>query len=161
MRDATPPGPDIVLLADDDREIVFAAGIRLRAAGYRTVSAHDGNAAVAAAISVHPAAIVIDVRMPHKDGLAALAELKRRTDTRDIPVVVLSASIIDEQRALDAGARYFLKKPHRGEMLVKAVSLAISDCRAVVNPHQGASHETALSRPPSDDGQPHAYHPVH
>ncbi len=116
-----------VLLVDDDREIVRGAGLRLRAAGYRTLAVHDADAGIAAAADKLPAAIVLDVRMPRKDGLAALADLKQRPDTRDIPIIMLSASIVDQQRALDAGARFFLKKPYRGDLLVQAVNAAIAD----------------------------------
>ena len=38
--------------------------------------------------------------------------------------MILSASIVDQQAALDLGARFFLKKPYRGEMLVQAVAMA-------------------------------------
>ena len=38
---------------------------------------------------------------------------------------MLSASIVDQQAALDAGARFFLKKPYRGDMLVQAVAAAL------------------------------------
>jgi CheY-like chemotaxis protein len=114
-----------VLVVDDDCEIVAAATLRLRAAGYRTQSACDGESGVALAAECHPDIILLDVRMPCKDGLTALRELKRRSDTKDIPIVMLSASIVDQQAALDAGARFFLKKPYRGDMLLRAVTSAL------------------------------------
>jgi CheY-like chemotaxis protein len=114
-----------VLIVDDDREIVTAATLRLRAAGYRTLTAHDGESGVALAAERQPDVILLDVRMPRMDGLTALAELKQRGDTRDIPVVMLSASIVDQRAALQSGARYFLKKPYCGETLVQAVAAAL------------------------------------
>jgi CheY-like chemotaxis protein len=115
-----------VLVVDDDCEIVAAATIRLRAAGYRTQSACDGESGVALAAECHPDIILLDVRMPRKDGLTALKELKNRSDTKDIPIVMLSASIVDQKAALDAGARFFLKKPYRGDKLVQAVAAALA-----------------------------------
>ena len=114
-----------VLVVDDDCEIVTAATLRLRAAGYRTQTAYDGESGVALAAGCHPDAILLDVRMPRKDGLTALKELKRRDDTKNIPVVMLSASIVDQQAALDAGARFFLKKPYGGDTLLQAISSAL------------------------------------
>ena len=114
-----------VLVVDDDYEIVTAATLRLRAAGYRTRMAYDGESGVALAVKCHPDAILLDVRMPRKDGLTALRELKLRDDTKGIPVVMLSASIVDQQAALDAGARFFLKKPYCGDTLVRAVTSAL------------------------------------
>jgi DNA-binding response OmpR family regulator len=110
---------------DDDCEIVTAATLRLQAAGYRTRTAYDGESGVALAAECRPDAILLDVRMPRKDGLIALRELKQRDDTKDIPVVMLSASIVDQHAALDAGARFFLKKPYCGDTLVQAVISAL------------------------------------
>ena len=74
-----------------------------------------------------PDAIVMDIRMPRKDGMTALAELQQNSATRDIPVIVLSASLRDQQRALDAGARFFLPKPYHGKNLLAAVSTALEE----------------------------------
>lgn len=119
------PDQATVLMVDDDEEIVFAACLRLRAAGFRTLNAGDGEAGVAAAIANHPDAILLDVRLPRRCGLSVLSELKRKSETKDIPVVMLSASVVDQEAALDAGARLFLRKPYRGDMLVQAVRTAL------------------------------------
>jgi DNA-binding response OmpR family regulator len=115
-----------VLMIDDDREIVRGACLRLRADGYRMLTAGDAEAGIAAAIANHPDVILLDVRLPGQDGLAALSELKRRSETKHIPVVMLSASVVDQQAALDAGARFFLRKPYRGDMLMQAVWAALT-----------------------------------
>jgi CheY-like chemotaxis protein len=119
------PDQSTVLMVDDDEEIVCAACLRLRAAGFRTLIAGDGEAGVAAAVANHPDAILLDVRLPRRDGLSVLSELKRRPETKGIPVVMLSASVVDQEAALDAGARFFLRKPYRGDMLVQAVQTAL------------------------------------
>ena len=115
-----------VLLIEDDREIRSVASLRLRAAGYNTMDAADGEEGVRKALAEHPDAIVMDVRMPMKDGMTALAELKKQEETRDIPIVMLSASIVDQQRALEAGARFFLTKPYQGTDLLATVTAAIN-----------------------------------
>jgi DNA-binding response OmpR family regulator len=120
-----------VLLVDDDHEILEAARLRLRAAGYETCEAHDGTEGVEAAHRSHPDAIVMDIKMPHMDGLQALGELRRCVDTERIPVVMLSASLIDRQKALDAGARFFLTKPYQGKALVDAVQTALVEAGAL------------------------------
>jgi len=117
--------PATVLIVDDDDEISSAAGLRLRAAGYHTLTAGDGEAGVAAAVANQPDVILLDVRLPRRDGLSILCELKRRSETKHIPVVMLSASVVDQQAALDAGARFFLRKPYCGDMLVQAVRTAL------------------------------------
>ena len=116
-----------VLLIEDDREILNVAALRLRAAGYATMAAADGEEGVQRAVADRPDAIVMDVRMPKKDGMTALAELQEQDETRHIPVVMLSASVVDQQRALEAGARFFLTKPYQGRDLLSAVSAAIDE----------------------------------
>ena len=118
--------PATVLMVEDDDEIASAVCLRLRAAGYHTLTASDGEAGVASAVANHPDAILLDVRLPRRDGLSVLSELRRRSATKHIPVVVLSASVVDQQAALDAGARFFLRKPYRGDMLVQAIRTALT-----------------------------------
>jgi CheY-like chemotaxis protein len=120
------PDYGTVLMVDDDREIKQEARVRLRSAGYTLLDANDGEQGVSAAVASHPDVILMDVRMPRKDGLTALSDLKQRADTREIPVVMLSASVVDQKAALDAGARFFLKKPYRGETLIQAVQAAMA-----------------------------------
>lgn len=114
-----------VLVVDDEVEIVRAACLRLRAAGYEACEATDGRTAVATAVERRPDLILLDVRMPHKDGLEVLSELKHRPDTRHIPVVMLSASVVDQAAGLDGGARFFIRKPYSGAALVQAVRTAL------------------------------------
>jgi len=120
------PRQQRILIVDDNEELVCSTSLRLRLAGYETMAAYDGEQGVASAVANHPDAIVLDVKMPVKDGISALNDLKRIDQTRDIPVVMLSASVIDQQAALEAGARFFLRKPHEGRQLVEAVNRLVS-----------------------------------
>lgn len=140
------PDPATVLMIDDDQEIVRGACLRLSAAGYRMLTARDAEAGIAAALAHDPDVILLDVRLPRRDGISALSDLKRRPETKHVPVVMLSASVVDQQAALDAGARFFLRKPYRGEMLVQAVQAALTTndavCCAVDTQPMGAfSHD--------------------
>jgi DNA-binding response OmpR family regulator len=60
------------------------------------------------------------------DGMEVLQKLKTQQSTRNIPVVMLSASVSDEKISLDAGAEYFLKKPYDGKMLIATVRSAMN-----------------------------------
>lgn len=114
-----------ILLVDDEEEIRRGVRLWLTAAGYETSMAGDGVEAIANASEFHPDAIVMDVRMPNKDGLAAMLELKKQKSTQHIPIVMLSASIVDQEVALEGGASYFLTKPYQGRAIVDAVNTAI------------------------------------
>lgn len=118
-----------LLIVDDDREIVRGLAIRLRAAGYEVLTAFDGQAGLAAAIAHQPDAIILDIRMPVMDGLEVLGGLRERVDTRSIPVVVVSANVVEQTRvkALDLGARCFLEKPYQAGTLIAAVRSVLKE----------------------------------
>ena len=122
-----------ILLVDDDHDIVAGTSMRLRAAGYETSVAYDGDTGYAAAVKTHPDAIVLDIRMPDKTGIETLDELKENATTRGIPVVMLSASLGDQATSLDHGARFFLRKPYLGSDLVQAVDAAVNDSNDSMN----------------------------
>ena len=114
-----------VLIVDDDHDVVRGLSLRLRAAGYETSAAYDGEQGLVAAKTGNPDAIVLDVRMPRLDGLAALRKLRSSKGTQDIPVVMLSASLVDQHAALDSGARFFVSKPYQPKTLLAAIDAAM------------------------------------
>ena len=72
--------------------------------------ARDGPSGLEAVRRVHPAVVLLDIRLPGIDGWAVLEALKADPDTRDIPVVVVS--IVDERaRGVALGAAAYLVKP--------------------------------------------------
>lgn len=124
-----------ILIVDDEKDVIQGAKIWLTHAGFVVETAGDGQEAITHASATHPDIIVMDVRMPRKNGLVALDELKHQSDTCDIPIVMLSASLVDEQRALDSGARFFMKKPYTGKELVEAVEIAVEEHSQTRQPH--------------------------
>jgi len=117
----------ILLLVDDDKDVLRGVSKRFDSAGFDILLAYDGDECLACASEHQPDAIVLDVRMPRKDGLSTLAELQCEETTKGIPVVMLSASLSDQRAALEAGARFFLGKPYSGSMLIDAVRTAIAE----------------------------------
>jgi len=105
-----PDGP-VVLLVDDDAAIRRAVGAGLELEGFRVVRASGGHAALAAAETVSPAVILLDLAMPDLDGLEVLKRLRAAGD--DVPVCVLSArdEVDDRVRGLQAGADDYVVKP--------------------------------------------------
>ncbi len=103
-------GP-VVLLVDDDAAIRRAVSAGLELEGFRVVAASGGRAALAAAESVDPAVILLDLAMPDLDGLEVLRRLREGGD--DVPVCVLSArdDVEDRVRGLQAGADDYVVKP--------------------------------------------------
>jgi signal transduction histidine kinase len=114
-----------VLVIDDDREVRQCLSVRLASAGFRVESACDGEEGIAAAHARPPDVIVLDVRMPKMDGLTALRELRACPATKHTPIIMLSASIQDQQIALRAGASFFVRKPYEAAEVLSAIKSAI------------------------------------
>lgn len=122
-------GKPRILLVDDDREIALGLSIRLGAAGYEVKTAHDGRAGLDMAMAFRPDAMLLDIRMPIMDGLAVLAELRTHAETKEIPVIVLSANVAEKAKcqSLDLGARHFVGKPYVAAAIIKALRSILGD----------------------------------
>ena len=120
------PAVPSVLVVDDDRELVRGLSLRLHAAGYDVFTAKDGKAAIHSAIEHHPNAILMDNYMPGMDGIHAMDRLGEHPDTKDIPIIMLSASIRDQQKALQQGAKLFFQKPCNHNTIVAALGDVIN-----------------------------------
>lgn len=110
-----------VLVAEDDRQIRDSLALRLSDAGFRVVTAADGDAALARLAEEQPVAAVLDVNMPGKDGFAVCEHL--RATGSAIPVFFLTGAEEGAVRHhLDTltktvGGDHFLLKPYDGKVL--------------------------------------------
>jgi DNA-binding response OmpR family regulator len=105
--------PPLILAADDDEIILGLVVYRLEHSGYRVVTAHDGEEAVKQAFAEKPALAVIDVMMPKLDGYEVTRALRANEGTKDIPIILLTARVQEEDvdKGFDAGADDYLRKP--------------------------------------------------
>ncbi|MEO1615464.1 MAG: response regulator [Planctomycetota bacterium] len=119
------------LIVDDDREIAGGIAIRLKSAGFETKCAFDGRAGLELAASYEPDVMILDVRMPQMNGLEVLHELKKQPGKQP-PVIMVSASLLDQDHALECGATFFLKKPYSGQDLILAArkTIGLQECHA-------------------------------
>jgi CheY-like chemotaxis protein len=136
-----------ILLVDDDRAIVEALRIRLSLFGYEVHSAHDGSQGLSAAALHRPDVILLDVRMPVMDGLTMLARLRENPATRNIPVVMVSASHDDRKRALELGAYFFVEKPYDPNVLKLTIAsiLRSSESREFDVKADSGIHEVSVA----------------
>ena len=113
-----------VLIAEDETIIRLDVRALLERAGHEVVAeARDGQEAVALAAEHAPDLIVMDVRMPHMDGIEAAREISR---ARPVPIVMLTAYAEADlvARASDAGAFGYLVKPFREVDLLPVIDTA-------------------------------------
>jgi two-component system alkaline phosphatase synthesis response regulator PhoP len=100
-----------ILIVDDEREIVRGLEDNLRFEGYQTVSAANGEDAIALALSVAPDLILLDITMPRMSGWDVCRAL--RDKGVDAPIVMLTArgDELDRVRGLELGADDYVTKP--------------------------------------------------
>lgn len=102
-------GP-VVLVADDD-DILELVAFRLERAGFRILTARDGEQALRIALEEHPDLAVLDVMMPRLTGLEVTERI--RAEGEQMPIVLLTARVqeADVARGFEAGADDYIKKP--------------------------------------------------
>jgi DNA-binding response OmpR family regulator len=101
-----------ILIADDEQDIIKILGMRLRANGYQIIGVYDGPSAIELAHQEKPDLIILDIKMPGKDGYTVFKELKRDVETNSIPVLFFSALPPDqtENKITALGADGFISK---------------------------------------------------
>jgi len=120
-----------VLIAEDEALIRLDLAEMLREEGYQVVGeAGDGQEAVELAESLRPDLVIMDVKMPRRDGIDAAAEIAAK---RIAPVVLLTAFSQRDlvEKARDAGAMAYLVKPFSISDLVPAIEVALSRFREI------------------------------
>jgi DNA-binding response OmpR family regulator len=120
---ATPETRPFVLVAEDDEDILELVAGLLEERGYEIARAADGREALALISARCPDLAVLDVRMPKVDGFEVSRRIRAGGDTRELPVILLSALAREQDVALgfDAGATDYIKKPFSPEELVARI----------------------------------------
>ncbi|MCX7167024.1 MAG: response regulator [Rhodocyclales bacterium] len=114
-----------ILVADDDRVVLFTLAEGLREAGFEVIEAHDGLRALAVCQSEAPALALLDIRMP---GLGGLELARRLRDETTVPFLFLSAYGDKDlvQRAVEIGALGYLIKPLQVTAIVPTLRAALA-----------------------------------
>jgi CheY-like chemotaxis protein len=112
-----------ILICDDDPVILRLLQVNLEIEGYEVMSAHHGEEAVDKAIEQIPDLIILDIMMPRMDGYQAAQRLRSRSETKEIPLVFLSAKA--QQTDIDTGRSFgvteYLTKPFDPTELLEVI----------------------------------------
>jgi len=117
-------GERTVLVVDDDPVILRLLEVNFEMEGFAVLTAGDGQEGVDAAREHRPDLVVSDVMMPRVSGLQLVQQLKADPDTKDIPVILLSAKaqVDDIRSGMEAGADDYVTKPFEPLELVDRVN---------------------------------------
>jgi len=112
--------PKTILVVDDEPQIVRLVRAYLEEAGYRVVTASDGQEALYVARHEKPDLVVLDVLMPKMDGLEFTRRIRRE---RDVPIIMLTARAEETDRivGLELGADDYVTKPFSPKEVIARV----------------------------------------
>ena len=119
-----------VLYVEDNDDNVFMLKMRLELLGdFEVVTAEDGEKGCALAVSESPDIILMDLETPVVDGWEATRRLKGDPQTRDIPIIALSAHALagEREKAIAAGCNEFDTKPIEFERLVATLRRVLAN----------------------------------
>ncbi len=114
----------LILIADDEEDIKMILAMYLENNGFEVITAFDGLSAVEQAKENKPDAILMDIMMPIIDGIEVTKQLKNLAETKDIPVVMLSAAAQSDkmEKAMKAGASDYISKPFEPDEVMQILN---------------------------------------
>ena len=133
---SAPTPPARILIVDDELDNRELLQIILKWSGFLTQSAASGEDALANAMAEPPDLILVDLMMPGMDGYQLITSLKQKPETRDIPVIMLTAmnDSANRKRALSTGADAYLTKPIDRSELCEQVRGVLASKRGASGP---------------------------
>ncbi len=123
-----PYGP--LLVVEDVPNVMELLEVTLRFKGYPVITARNGQEALDKIATNHPALVITDILMPKMDGYALAHRLRTDPQTRNIPIIFLSATYVtpeDKGFALSLGAARFIEKPIDTEEFLLTVAELLTE----------------------------------
>lgn len=117
--------PGYLLIVEDDPDILRLLKATLTFRGYHVVTACNGREGLEAVRQEHPALIIADIMMPKLDGFGLVHRLRIDPETRDIPVIFITATYVapeDREFSLNIGVTRFIQKPVDLEMFLQMIA---------------------------------------
>ena len=112
-----------ILVVDDKPEVVELVSATLEGEGYQIICAFDGEEALQKINKEKPDLVLLDVRMPKMTGLEVLAKVKKDPQTKDIPIIMLTAKgqQLDKDEGIRLGAEDYIIKPFSPSHLLRKI----------------------------------------
>ena len=149
-----------ILVVDDEPDITALVAYHLAKAGYRVITATNGKDALQTAREERPDLVVLDLMLPDVSGYDVLAELRRRDETREIGILLLTArhKEVDRVRGLTLGADDYLLKPFsHPELVLRVAGGGVARPAGRAHPHgrhapPATASQARVGRPLDRDG---------
>ena len=129
---------DYLLIVEDDPDILKLLDATLTFKGYRVITARNGTEGLEVIRVKRPSIVITDIMMPKLDGFGLVHRIRISPETRDIPVVFITATYVareDREFALTIGATRFIQKPVDLEKFLATIAeLLEQELHVVVQP---------------------------
>ncbi|MEI6846065.1 MAG: response regulator transcription factor [Candidatus Firestonebacteria bacterium] len=128
-----------ILIVDDEKDLVELVKYHVEKSGYKALTAGSGGEALDLAAKQQPALIVLDIMLPGFDGYEVCRILKKNENTKNIPIIMLTAKAAEEDTVtgLKAGADDYLSKPFSPKILLARIDAVLR--RSKSGPKSGGS----------------------
>lgn len=110
----------LILVVDDEKSIRAVLRSVLEMVGHQVIEAQNGNQALECIAEKKPALLLLDVMMPHMDGLTACRHIRQHQSKDKLPIIMLSA-LGQEHACLTAGANMYFDKPIEIDILIDSI----------------------------------------
>ena len=112
-----------ILIIEDEPGQILMLGTRLKAVGYKIVSAGDGEEGLKMVSTENPDLILLDIILPKIDGYKVCKSVKENPDIAKIPIIMITAAGVKdlEEKCKAAGADALIRKPYECTDLVKKI----------------------------------------
>jgi two-component system phosphate regulon response regulator PhoB len=112
-----------VLVVEDEAPLLTLLRYNLEKQGFRVDEAADGQEALLRVAEARPDIMLLDWMLPSLSGIEVCRQLRRRTETRDLPIIMVTARTEDQDavRALDIGADDYIAKPFAIEHVIARI----------------------------------------
>lgn len=117
-----------ILIVEDEESLLKLESILLTSKGYEVEGVADGLAAMEAIKKSQPDLVLLDIMLPEIDGFEVCRRIKEDPETRDIPVIMLTAkkSREDMARGEEVGADWYITKPFKSAMVIETIQRFIA-----------------------------------
>ncbi|MFB3120907.1 MAG: response regulator [Candidatus Binatia bacterium] len=119
------------LIVEDHPDLLEVLTLQLEKMGFAVVSANTGMEGVTKAVEEKPQLILMDIMMPGMDGREATRRIRSNQETKEIPILVITALTMESQlrECIKAGCNDYIVKPFTPEKLLKKI-------QTVLDPHK-------------------------
>ncbi|MBU1124441.1 MAG: response regulator [Candidatus Omnitrophica bacterium] len=120
-----------ILYVEDEPNQIMLVQARLEQNGYQCIAAEDGEIGLKKAIEEKPDLVLLDIFLPKMSGFEVCRLLKQNPETKDIPVMILTASGVEyvDEQAKTAGANACLMKPYEGAVLIAQIKVLLGEIK--------------------------------